>query len=656
MRAGALASRLVAARAARVDGDQLVTTDEDLVGRSRRSVDEALDLGVHEPEHFEPVEQVGQSVGSETDPAEDAAVVGVSLESDERGVGDEVGFENILGAALEHERQLVGIASGTHHPQVTEPASPGHDPNVPPIDPRTLVRASPVPISDAARAAARLVLMVRHPPRGSPLPLAVQIAGQASKRGRIPRLPSAERLIPDIEAWVTREYADMVRSTRTRTRRLPTGESQLFVGLHPAAQDLVLTCADTGRVNVSAETPYVGPGYHTFVSRLVRRLGVDMEIEWGVEPEVARPSSGGRIAVVERVAAATGIMAATRAVGAARATATDLASDFASDFAAERMSAAERAELSTAERTRGTAERSMAERSHLAWLGSVLVAARDARRLGAQGLHIGTPAGALYTFEGAIATSLGPRGDAWLDRAVGDPRTAVDISPWWADATDARYLLNRALCLMWTEVRWRQPSDTAERDVLNEVARLLWRAFPLDPTLSYPWREWNELLAVRGFEEPASRLVRERAAPAGSEGGAPIGYRRQTVRVIHEGWTLEIPGSFAERRTDEEWYGGEGGRSITLAAVETGADGRPMSAEAFLAQVSGDLGGDALTHRAGEVVGRARLGTDASSGVEVGVLEGYSAIRGRGAAVRIVFTDSADWQWALEQWRSLAPA
>jgi hypothetical protein len=37
------------------------------------------------------------------------------------------------------------------------------------------------------------------------------------------------------------------------------------------------------------------------------------------------------------------------------------------------------------------------------------------------------------------------------------------------------------------------------------------------------------------------------------------------------------------------------------------------------------------------------------------VLEGFSAVRGRGAAIRIVFDDSADWQWALEMWRTLIP-
>jgi len=43
------------------------------------------------------------------------------------------------------------------------------------------------------------------------------------------------------------------------------------------------------------------------------------------------------------------------------------------------------------------------------------------------------------------------------------------------------------------------------------------------------------------------------------------------------------------------------------------------------------------------------------SGVAVGVLDGYSAVNGSGAAIRIVFDDPNDWQWALDLWRSLAP-
>ena len=123
----------------------------------------------------------------------------------------------------------------------------------------------------------------------------------------------------------------------------------------------------------------------------------------------------------------------------------------------------------------------------------------------------------------------------------------------------------------------------------------------------------------------------------------------------HAGWVLEIPGFFAERRTEDEWWAGGNGRSITLAATETGTDHGPMPADDFLRQVAGDLGSEALNHRVGRIAGRARMSTDTSSGVETGVVEGYSAVTGSGAAIRITFDDHEDWRWALDTWRALAP-
>jgi hypothetical protein len=96
---------------------------------------------------------------------------------------------------------------------------------------------------------------------------------------------------------------------------------------------------------------------------------------------------------------------------------------------------------------------------------------------------------------------------------------------------------------------------------------------------------------------------------------------------------------------------------VTIAATATQTpDGRPMPPGRFLADVAGDLGEGTLRHEQGELRGVARLTSDASSGVEVAVLEGFSAVTGSGAAIRVEFDDSDDWQWAIELWRSLRPA
>jgi hypothetical protein len=117
-----------------------------------------------------------------------------------------------------------------------------------------------------------------------------------------------------------------------------------------------------------------------------------------------------------------------------------------------------------------------------------------------------------------------------------------------------------------------------------------------------------------------------------------------------------VRGLFSGRETTEEWTGGEPGRTITLAGTETAEGGRPMTAERFLQQVAGQLGSGVMEHDDGVVRGRARLASDTSSGVEVATVEGFSAVRGRGAAIRIEIDDPQDWKWAIDTWKALRPA
>src|SRR5207253_4800640 len=114
------------------------------------------------------------------------------------------------------------------------------------------------------------------------------------------------------------------------------------------------------------------------------------------------------------------------------------------------------------------------------------------------------------------------------------------------------------------------------------------------------WREWRELLELRGQPDPATRALLDRGAGSlavsAPEAAPRIGYHRGPVTIIHEGWALDVPGSFTEHRTNEEWSGGEAGRTITLAGTETAEGGHPMTADRFLQQVAGHLGHDAMEH------------------------------------------------------------
>jgi hypothetical protein len=424
--------------------------------------------------------------------------------------------------------------------------------------------------------------------------LGLFVVGEAAKRGLVPRLPSGDRLMADAGTWLTSEANDLVRSVRLDPDG--GGAASLFVDVHPAAFPMRFHATVDGAVDAMAVTSAVGPGYHTYLGRLVRRLGTATDVVW------TNPDGG------------TGTTETTRFVAGS--------------------------------------DRATIEREMLLWLQAALTGARDARARGGASPQLSLPIRTQFTFDGAVATPLGPRDDAWLAAAIEQPQLAIDVWPWWSDAVDSRSLLGRALCLMWTEIRWRPPGP-GEQEVMDEVLELLRRAYTLDPSLDYPWPEWAELMRFRGHDNALAATVRDRAEGVDRP---PIGYRRRPVTIRHEGWSLTVPGSFGERWTSEEWWGGESKRAITLAATPTEADGAPMPPDAFLAKVANDLGDHVISHRDGRVVSRARLATDASSGVEVGVVEGYSAVVGSGAAIRIVFDEASDWEWALNMWRSLTYA
>jgi hypothetical protein len=430
------------------------------------------------------------------------------------------------------------------------------------------------------------------------LTVTIRAVGQASKRGVIPRLPSEERLIADIGEWLSSSSSDTLRGQPRETSG--DGTTALEFQLHPAASNVRIAVAEGGTVTVAAATSPIGPGYHTYVTGLIRRLGEELGIVWapagaGDDPAATHDSTG----FLE------------------------------------------------------SGNRIDAERGHLAWLHRALLAAQDARARGIAGLHLETPPGVRFTFPGALATVIGPRSEDWLHRAIADPRVAADVWPWVADAMDARYLLGRALSLLWLEVRWRPPNDD-EEVLLDEVLALLHRAYPLEPSLPYPWAAWREILDLRDQPDSATRQLVERMVQK-NEGGPEIGYRRSSVTILHGGWALDVPGDFTDLRSAEEWTGGDARRTVTIAATETGRDGAPMTADEFLDEVAGHLGPDALEHEDGPVRGRARLSTDESSGVEVATVDGYSAVLGRGAAIRIVIADPQDWKWALDTWRDLRP-
>jgi hypothetical protein len=512
------------------------------------------------------------------------------------------------------------------------------------------------------------------------LSITIRAVGQAARRGATRRIPNAVALLTIVDEWLAEAADDTVRGHAVGDR---AADGALDVSFHPAARPVRFEATDTGQLIAQAQTDPVGPGYHTYIGSLLRRMAEELDIAWsgpeGAAEEVEANGGGssgsepGRPSILSRATSrATSLPGAVLSRGTPDDEELEPSVDPTGAFF--------------------SANRADAERGHLAWLRSSLLAVRDARRQGLSGLHLGTPLGVRFTFDGAVATALGPRDDRWLERALADPRVAADIWPWVADAMDARYHLNRALTLLWSEVRWRSPVGDRETAVLDDVLATLRHAYPLEPGLPWPWAEWREAFVLRGQADPATFQMLQRATataglrppapppgavllgqPAGAAGSAAagavaaaepaagnngglVGYRRGPVTILHEGWAVDLPGSFSEHRTAEEWSGRDAGREVTLAATETASGGQPMSAEAFLREFAAGLGRDAIEHESGAVRGRARLSSDPSTGVEVATVEGYSAVRGSGAVIRIVIEDPQDWKWALDTWRSLRPA
>jgi len=500
------------------------------------------------------------------------------------------------------------------------------------------------------------------------LSITIRAVGQAARRGATRRIPNAEALLEIVDEWLGETASDTMRGHALGER---ADDTSFVASLHPAARPIRFEATDAGRLTVEAMTVPVGPGYHTFVASLLRRMGDELDIEWS-PPEGAEEAPEADDADEAPAAQRVGRAVLSRATALSRATVSRVPGG----------GGGPEEELEPSSDPTGaffSAARADAERGHLAWLRSSLLAVRDARRQGATGVHLATPAGVRYQFDGAVATVLGPRDDAWLERALADPRVAAEIWPWTADAMDARYHLNRALTQLWTEVRWRPPAGDGEIAVLDDVLATLRYAYPLEPSLVWPWREWREAFVLRGLTDPATFQMLQRATqqaglrppepPPGTaligEAAPPppppldpdlIGYRRRPVTIIHEGWAVDLPGSFSEERTVEEWSGSDPGRSVTLAATETAVGGAPMSADTFLREFASGLGRDAIEHESGPVRGRARLSSDSSTGVDVATVEGYSAVRGSGAVIRIVIEDPEDWKWALDTWRGLRPA
>jgi hypothetical protein len=332
--------------------------------------------------------------------------------------------------------------------------------------------------------------------------------------------------------------------------------------------------------------------------------------------------------------------------------------------------------------------RARVEKESLDWLSAAAAQCLEALDRDAGYVTLSMPAEPMFVHEGDVTTPLGPRDRRWLEKTARDGAAGVDVLPWWEDGPGAQQALGRALCLLWSDVRFRVPIDDEEQAVLAEVARLLAAAHDEDPSLEYPWAAWGELLDLQGEEGPI-RAVVARHEPKGSKRRPPIGYRRGDVVIApFAGWAVQLPGSLATMYEDDgrTFCGFEADRAVRVTSytapgergavdallslgleddqpapraktpkarrVSSGKSRAPQGGATPAALPPGALPPGVLGHVGTGMRGWARLHELEDGGR---MLEGHSATQGRLAVSSIAFADPTLVDWAVATWKSIQP-
>lgn len=288
----------------------------------------------------------------------------------------------------------------------------------------------------------------------------------------------------------------------------------------------------------------------------------------------------------------------------------------------------------------------------LDWLGAAVAQIVELHAEGMAGFALAMPAGFAYEHDGLVATQLGPRDAAWVQRARVAPEEAVDVFPWWGAGRDAAYYRDLALGHMWQRIRWRPPLTEAEREAQEQAVTWIEKAHGLDPQLALPWAEQSELLTY--LQEDSLRATRahlkaqELAPPS-------IGYRRRPVRVeVSGGWHLTVPGELAERWDDRgTWVAWDETRSVFFNSFTAQGDGEPPTTEQTLSSMPPLDGDEILELEVGPLRGYAALSEVEEEGRSMHRLEAHAAIGPHAAIGTLVFVEAADRQWALSTWGSL---
>lgn len=368
------------------------------------------------------------------------------------------------------------------------------------------------------------------------------------------------------------------------------GRPLLALAIHPAAEPVRVVLAGEGTLELEALTGTAGPGYHAHVCALADDLARALDLTW------------------QEVRDETGY-----------------------------FEARERAPLEDATRI---------------WLATTAHEALALHARGTRNLQLSLPEGTLFEHGGAIATPMGPRDHAWLARVAKEPAHGLDALPWWDEGETPEVLRDAAIAAMWIDVRWRAPILDAERALFERVLGWLERGQALAPDLEWPWREQSELFELLG--DASLRATRAHLRATALPPAPAIGYRRSPVRAhLTGGWSLRIPGEFAEKWEDRgTWVGFDGTRALWFSSIEVRGSASSEATIEALPPLEGE--GELLGTERGDLLAMARFAEGEEEGKRLIQLRAQAALGEHAAIGTFVLARDEDRDWSLETWATLA--
>ncbi len=407
--------------------------------------------------------------------------------------------------------------------------------------------------------------------------------------------PTQEELIVRMDEWLRFKYSEMLPKTR---REVVDSTPTLYCRMHPAAEDLELSFVGPSQFVASANTTTVGPGYHVFITSMLKDLAHEIHARW------ERPAEDS-----EEYGDETGFF-------------------FTGD-----------AKDLNAEMT--------------AWLAALANTFFDGSLDSEDGgIALCLPMNPQFEAEQPAKTPLGPRDLEWLRRTAQDGNSGTDFFAWWTPGMNAEYHLGRALTQMWVDVRWRPPINDLEKEVLGDVADSLRRAYELDTSLQYPWSEWRQVLTFLDRDGPELELVDSRA-----EGEPTIGYRRNHVTVaLPGGWRIKTPGSFSdfEPDDDDDLCAVDPPKEIWFTAYRSEVTSSANEFQSAKKDKKNDPA-DFLIERDHYFAQAAISKKRRETGEEYFVLNSSNLAVGTRAVCTILFSDPDQKDWAIDTWQSIQP-